>query len=163
MGPTQLSQTVPATIRTSGKASAEPDHLLQIPLGIAAPELDDQLCRQCLHNLAAIHSTLFLENVPPDPIANVPVKQSKGGICALCHVLARTGNQVANLGQQGRCRSAHGNAAGQGRFLRGGFAGLGAHAGLGLEKAACGVNLAVCFRMARKSASVIRRWPVTHS
>jgi len=57
-----------------GKCLDKADHVAQRFLGKAPSELGDQFCRQRLQNLRPLFSPLLMKNVPPNAVADLPIK-----------------------------------------------------------------------------------------
>jgi len=62
-------------------------HSTEVLFGEGAAILRRQLTRQCVHDLFAVLGPLFLQDLPVDPLADLPIQQGRRGVDGHCDLL----------------------------------------------------------------------------
>src|ERR1039458_592106 len=87
VGPRQLSHQRYDNLPV-GEDFGELDHAAEVLFPKSASKLSLQLCTQCGHDLLPIVRPLFLEDVLPDALPDVPIERGKARIHGPRHALA---------------------------------------------------------------------------
>src|ERR1017187_7944754 len=99
VGPRQLSHQRYDNLPV-GEDFGELDHAAEVLFPKSASKLSLQLCTQCGHDLLPIVRPLFLEDVLPDALPDVPIERGKAGIHGPPDSPAGLPDPIPQVGQQ---------------------------------------------------------------